>query len=392
MASVRLALALPTVAGDCLAMPERQIPPWPGGNRRDPQDPIEALERVWEDLRGRFGGGKGPNGSSGPLRRFSPWWIVGVIAAAWAATGIYIVAPDERGVILRFGRVVREVDPGPGYHMPFPIEEILKPSVTQIRKEEFGFRTMEIGPPTRYSDEDVEALMLTGDENIVKLQFIVQYRVKPEANGAADFLFNVRDPQRTLRDTAEAAVREVVGRNKIDDVLTEGKDRIQADAEKLLQTILDHYDTGIQVVTLQLQDVDPPDQVSDAFKDVIGAQQDKERLINEANGYANDVVPKARGQAAQLLNEAEAYKAVKVQDATGAAQRFIALHEEYNKAQDVTRRRLYLETMEEVMSRVNKILLDDLAAEQVVPYLPLEPALKPRMLERPLESPDMRAR
>jgi membrane protease subunit HflK len=244
---------------------------------------------------------------------------------------------------------------------------------------------MEIGPPARYRDEDVEALMLTGDENIVKLQFIVQYRVKPEANGATDFLFNVRDPQRTLRDTAEAAVREVVGRNRIDDVLTEGKDRIQADAEKLLQSILDRYDAGIQVVTLQLQDVDPPDQVSDAFKDVIGAQQDKERLINEANGYANDVVPKARGSAAQLLNEAEAYKAVKVQDATGAAQRFIALHEEYGKAQDVTRRRLYLETMELVMSRVNKILLDDLAAKQVVPYLPMDQVIKPRVLERPLE-------
>ena len=374
-------------------MPERPIPGWPGGNRRgsqDPQDVIEALERAWQELRGRFGGGG--DGSGSGRRRFSPWWIVLLIGVAWLASGIYIIAPDERGVILRFGRVVREADPGPGYRLPFPIEEVLKPSVTQIRKEEFGFRTIEIGPPARYSDEDVEALMLTGDENIVKLQFIVQYRVKPEANGAADFLFNVRDPQRTLRDTAEAAVREIVGRNNIDDVLTEGKDSIQADAEKLLQSILDRYDTGIQVVTLQLQDVDPPDQVSDAFKDVIGAQQDKERLINEANGYANDVVPKARGQAAQLLNESEAYKAVKVQDATGAAQRFIALHEEYSKAQDVTRRRLYLETREFVMSRVNKILHDDLAAEQVVPYLPLDQVFKPRPLERPLETPPAGAR
>ena len=340
------------------------------GNGGVPEDPLEALSNFWEELRQRFGShGRGP---------VNPWLIVAIVLLLYAASGIFIIAPDERGIILRFGRVVREVDPGPGYHLPWPFEEVLKPSVTQIRKDEFGFRTVAVGPPARYRDVDVEALMLTGDENIVKLQFIAQYKVKTEARGAIDFLFNVRDPQATVRDAAEAAMREVVGRNQIDDALTEGKERIQEEAQQLLQEVLDRYQIGLEIVTVKLQDVDPPDQVSDAFKDVISAQQDRERLINEASGYANDVVPKARGQAAQLLNEAEAYKAAKVQDATGAAQRFIALHDEYMKAKEVTRQRLYLETMEEVLGKMDKILLDDVAGKQVVPYLPLDQMLRRR--------------
>ena len=351
-------------------MPERPGGSWPGGG---PEDPLEVVSKAWEDLRRRFGGTR--------RGRFSPWLIVAIALPLYALSGIFIVAPDERGVVLRFGRVVREADPGPGYHLPWPVEQVLKPSVTQIRKAEFGFRTVDAGPPARYRDEDVEALMLTGDENIVKLQFIAQYKVKPEPRGATDFLFNVRDPQETVRAAAEAAMREILGRNNIDNALTEGKELIQEDAQRLLQEILDRYQVGLEVAALKLQDVDPPDQVSDAFKDVISAQQDKERLINEATGYANDVVPKARGQAAQLINEAEGYKAAKLQDAAGAAQRFIALHDEYSKAKAVTRQRLYLETMEEVMGRMNKIFLDDLAGKQVVPYLPLDQVLKPRPAE-----------
>lgn len=344
-----------------------QFPGGFGGGGR-PDDPLDELRRLWEQFRGRVGGG----GRS----RLNPWFIVAIALPLYALTGIFIVAPDERGIVLRFGRVVREADSGPGYHLPWPIEEVLKPSVTQIRKEEFGFRTVAVGPPARYRGEDAEALMVTGDENIVKLQFIVQYRVKPDPAGATDFLFNVRDPQKTVRNAAEAAMREVIGRDDIDDALTEGKERIQTDAQTLLQNILDRYQLGIEVATVKLQDVDPPDQVADAFKDVISAQQDKERLINEARGYANDVVPKARGQAAQLLNEAEAYAAVKVRDATGAAQRFVALYDEYSKAKEVTRLRLYLETMEEVLGRTNLVLLDDLAGKQVVPYLPLDQVIK----------------
>jgi membrane protease subunit HflK len=339
------------------------------------EDPLREIQKIFEEGRRRF--------AARTPSRFSPWLIALIALLLYAVSGLYIVGPDERGIILRFGRVVREADPGPGYHLPWPIEQVLKPSVTQIRKEEFGFRTVEVGPPARYRDVEQEALMLTGDENIVKLQFIVQFKVKTDPKGATDFLFNVRDPQDTVRDAAEAAMREVLGRNAIDNALTEGKEQIQQDAQVLLQHILDQYGVGLEVVTVKLQDVDPPNQVSDAFKDVISAQQDKERLINEARGYANDVVPKARGQAAQLLNEAEGYRAAKVQDATGAAQRFSALQQEYEKAKDVTRLRLYLETMEQILPRVNKIILDEVAGKQVVPYLPLDQVIKPKSTEAP---------
>ncbi len=340
-------------------------------------DPMQEIQRLLEQVRNRFGSRRSP--------RINPWLVVLILLLLYALSGVYIVGPDERGIVLRFGRVVREADPGPGYHLPWPVEYVLKPSVTQIRKAEFGFRTVDLGPPARYRDVDQEALMLTGDENIVKLQFIVQFKVKSEPNGATDFLFNVRDQEQTVRDASEAAMREVLGRNDIDNALTEGKEQVQQDAQALLQTILDQYRAGLEVVTVKLQDVGPPDQVSDAFKDVISAQQDKERLINEARGYANDVVPKARGQAAQLLNEAEAYSAAKVQEATGAAQRFTALQQEYEKARDVTRLRLYLETMEQVLPRTNKIILDDVAGKQVVPYLPLDQLVRPKPAEAPAQ-------
>ena len=349
-----------------------EFPGWPP--RRPPQDPLEEIKDFLESIRSRLTPGRS---------RFSPYLLVAIGLVVWLASGIYIVAPDERGVVLRFGKVVRETDSGPHYRLPWPIEQVLKPSVTQIRKEELGFRTIDPGPPARYREIDAEALMLTGDENIVKLEFIVQFRVRPDASGVTDFLFNVRDPQSTLRSVAEAGMREVVGRTNIDSVLTEGKERVQEEAQQVLQAILDRYAAGIEVVTVQLQDVDPPDQVSDAFKDVISAQQDKERLINEAFGYANDVVPKARGEAAQLLNEAEGYREAKVREATGTAQRFIALEQEYAKAKDVTRRRLYLETLEEVLPRVNKIIVDDVAGKQIVPYLPLDQVLKQRRPETP---------
>ena len=351
-------------------MAEQWFPGRPASGGR-PDDPIEELRRLWGQMRAGRGGAAGPPA-------FNPWLLVAIALPLWLLSGIFIVAPDERGIVLRFGRVVREAGSGPGYHLPWPIEEVLKPSVTRIRKEEFGFRTVSIGPPARYSDEDSEALMVTGDENIVKLQVIVQYRIKQDANGAADFLFHVRDPEKTVRDAAEAAMREVIGRNEIDKALTEGKERIQNDAQALLQGILDRYGAGIEVATVKLQDVDPPDQVADAFKDVISAQQDKERLINESRGYANDVVPKARGQAAQLLNEAEGYAQAKVNEAEGAAARFISLHDEYAKATDVTRTRLYLEAMEEVLGRSNLLLLDEAAGKSVVPYLPLD-----QMINRP---------
>jgi len=326
--------------------------------KRTDDDAIEGLRELGRQWRGFFDS-------------IGPSLILLLLLLAYLASGIFIVAPDERAVVLRFGKAVREEGPGPHYRFPVPIEREIKVPVTKIRKEEIGFRTVSPGPPARYNQIDREALMLTGDNNIVELDFIVQYRIKQTPNGTTDYLFNVSDPRQAVRDAAEAAMREVIGASKIDDALTEGKDRIQNDAEQLLQQVLDDYGAGIEIVTVKLQDVDPPEAVNDAFKDVISAEQDKERMINEARGYANDIVPKARGQAAQMLNEAQAYAQEVVRDAEGAADRFIAVYEEYAKAKEVTKRRLYLETMERVLARADKIVLDSDASQRMVPYLPL---------------------
>jgi membrane protease subunit HflK len=346
--------------------------PFDFGRRPSSGDPIEDLQRLWREIKRKLpanpGSGFGVN----------PWLLVLIAAVLYALSGIYIVAPDERGLVLRFGRFVREAEPGPNYHLPWPIEQVVKPSVTQIRKEEFGFRTVSVGPPARYQRVNAEALMLTGDENIVQLEFIVQYRIRPDANGPRDFVFNLRDPQATLRDSAEAAMREVIGQTKIDDAMTEGRLGVEERTLAVLQAILDTYSSGIEALAVKLQDVGPPTPVSDAFKDVISAQQDKERLINESLGYANDVVPRARGQAAQMLNQAEAYKEAKVREAGGVADRFTALQEAYSASQEVTRRRLYLETMEAILPGMNKILIDETAGRQVLPYLPLDAAARRR--------------
>jgi membrane protease subunit HflK len=321
----------------------------------------------------------------GMLQRVSPWIIIVVLLLLYMLSGIYIIAPDERGVVLRFGRAVRQTEPGPHYRIPWPVESVFKVPVTKIRKEEIGFRTVSAGPPARYRQMDDEALMLTGDNNIVELDFIVQYKVKSGASGPTDYLFNVADQQQAVRDAAEATMREVIGASKIDDALTEGKERIQVDAQRLMQAILDQYQAGIELTTVKLQDVDPPDAVSDAFKDVINAEQDKERLINEARGYSNDIVPKARGQAAQLINEAEAYRETEVREAEGSAQRFIAVYKEYEKAKTVTKRRLYLETMEKILPGLHKVILGEGVGQQIVPYLPLD------QLQRPPTSPPQQA-
>jgi membrane protease subunit HflK len=349
---------------------------WPPRRRGTPQD--EALDNLRE-VAERI---------SGFLRRVSPWTILPILLALYLLTGIYIVAPEERAVVLRFGKAVRETGPGPSYRIPWPVEEVIKVQVTRIRKEEVGFRTISSGPPARYRQVGDEALMLTGDNNIVDLDFIIQYRVKSTPSGPSNFLFNVSNPDEALRDAAEAAMREVIGASKIDDALTEGKERIQVDAEKTLQDIVDQYEAGIEIVTLKLQDVGPPEPVSDAFKDVISAEQDKERMINEARGYSNDIVPKARGEAAQLINEAQAYLETKVRDAEGVAQRFIAVYDEYEKAKEVTKRRLYIETLEEVLSRVDKIIVDDAVSQQIVPYLPLDQlGNRPRQSVQPGSAP-----
>ncbi len=302
------------------------------------------------------------------------WIIVLVIAALWLASGIYIVAPDEMGVVKRFGKMVRTAGGGPHWHVPYPIETVLKPKVTTVHRLEVGFRTVYPGPPARYRAVPTEAQMLTGDANIVALEFIVQFQIKDPVQ----FLFNVRGQEKTIKDAAEAAMREVVGKNTIDEVLTGGKFQIQQDTQTLLQSILDNYEAGILIKGVQLQDVLPPEPVLAAFKDVASAKEDKEKTENQAQGYRNDILPKAKGMASQIINEAQAYKSAKVNQAKGDASRFLQVLTEYRKAKDVTRTRIYLETMEEILPKMEKILIEKKMSERVLPYLPLERIQKDR--------------
>ena len=301
--------------------------------------------------------------------------LIAILAIMWLATGIYIVAPDEKGVVMRFGKWVSTTGPGPHYHLPSPIETVLKPKVTEVKRIEVGFRTIDQGPPARYSDVPRESLMLTGDENIIDIDIIVQYRILDPGK----FLFNIRDPHVTVRVASEAALREVIGANTIDEALTVGKFAIQENTKRLLQQILDSYGSGLQIVAVQLQDVHPPGQVRDAFRDVASAKEDKTRLINEAEGYRNAILPETRGRAAQIVNNAEAYMEEKILKAKGDADRFKSVLAEYEKAKDITRTRLYLETMEEILPGMDKFLLGGDSGSSVLPILPLgKGSLTPR--------------
>ncbi|MGE4193981.1 MAG: FtsH protease activity modulator HflK [Pseudodesulfovibrio sp.] len=312
------------------------------------------------------------------LKKFKlPGWklVLPIIVLLWIASGFYIVEPDEVGVVKQFGQYNRITTAGPNYHIPYPVESVLTPKVTQIRRVEFGFRS--VGRPLTQAFQQgasrevkEESLMLTGDENIVSVQFIVQYMIKDAKN----YLFNVNDPEQTLAHAGEAAMREVIGNGRIDDALTTGKQEIQVQTRDLMQRILDSYNTGLSVVAVQMQNVHPPDEVIEAFKDVASAREDKSRFINEAEAYQRDVLPKARGEAAHIINIAQAYKETKVRKAEGDAARFLSVLTEYNKAKDITRERLYLETMEEILSNpdAEKLIMSRDALRQSVPYLPLD--------------------
>lgn len=309
--------------------------------------------------------------------------IIGLCAifAIWLLSGIYIVNPDEQGVVLRFGKYDRTVEPGPHYALPEPIEKVYKPRVTQVLRSEVGFRS--VGQSATFQQGQVrtvaeEASMLTGDENIVNVQFSVQYKI----NDPIQYLFNVSDPTALVRNAAEAAMREVIGNSEIDSAITDGKLKIQSDATQLLQQILDRYGAGIKIIAVQLQDVHPPKEVIDAFKDVASAREDKSRIINQAEAYRNELLPKARGQAAALRNDAQAYSATRVRNAEGEAARFDALRKEYDKAPKVTRQRLYYEAMEDILANSpEKVLLDGNAAEKALPLLPLPGLASPADLE-----------
>ncbi|MCH5278047.1 MAG: FtsH protease activity modulator HflK [Desulfovibrionaceae bacterium] len=303
-------------------------------------------------------------------------WVFLAVVVVWVLTGIYIVQPDEQGVVLRFGRYVRTVGAGPHYHLPYPVEQVYRPKVSQVRQAEVGYRSQSTGgvfQQGRVQPVDEESAMLTGDENIINVQFNIQYHIKPD--GAVDYLFNVTQPDAVVKKAAEAAMREVIGKTTLDAALTGGRVKIQDDVTRLLQNILDRYQVGVQVVAVQMQDVQPPRDVSDAFKDVASAREDKQRLTNQAEAYRRDILPKAQGQAAEIVNQAEAYRQTRVRAAEGEAQRFLAVLEEYSKAQDVTRKRLLYETLEEIMSRpgMEKLVLPAGVGDHVLPLLPLDP-------------------
>jgi membrane protease subunit HflK len=307
-----------------------------------------------------------------------------LLILAWILSGIYTVAPDELGVIQRFGKLTRTSEPGLHYHLPYPIESLSSPRVTDIQRLEFGFRTTATGSSPQSQPLPDEALMLTTDENIVDLWFIVQFRIQ----NATDFLFNVADPYQTIRDAAEATMREVVGRNTIDEAMTAGRLDIQADAQKTLQQILDSYESGAQIITVQLQAVQPPEPVRDAFKEVISAREEKNKSINEAESYTSDILPRTRGLAVQTEYEAQGYKEQTIRRAQGDTARFLSLLKEYRKAEEVTRKRLYLEAMEDIVSKARKLVVDS-DKQGVLPLLQLQELGRPQS-EAPGQKQDLR--
>jgi membrane protease subunit HflK len=296
----------------------------------------------------------------------APLIVIGAILAIgvliWLATGFYMVGAGEQGVVRRFGKEVGRTGPGLRYHLPAPIERVEVVNLAVVRRVEVGFRS-----DPRYRVIPQEALMLTGDENIVDAQAIVQFRVKDPGQ----YLFRVRDPDQALRDATEVSLRSVIGRTTIDDAMTVGRVRVQDSARDFLQHLLDAYQSGLVVTELKLQVVDPPEQVKDAFHEVVRAREDRERLINEAMGYQEDVIPKARGQAEQMVRAAEAYKAQRLIRAEGDAAKFVTILREYERAQEVTEQRLYLETLQRVLPKAQKIIISPQLEGGVLPFLPL---------------------
>ena len=316
------------------------------------------------------------NGNDNQIKlEFNFMFIILVAAALWLASGFYKIQPGEEGVVTRFGKYVQTTKPGLNYHLPAPIESVIKVNTQLENSTEIGFRSINSASRFYKSNENAdvrdvptESLMLTGDQRIVDLDFEVLWRV----GNARDFLYNVEGPQKTIHDVAETAIREVIGTNNLDDALTDGKTKIKNDVIKLMSEILDSYKSGILVTGFNWKQVQPPSQVKDAFLDVKAALKDADRMRNEAQGYANDILPKAKGQAAQIIQDSEAYAESKVSAASGEADRFNQQLAAYRQAKSITEKRLYIEAMEEVLSKSNKVIMSQNAGGNVLPYLPLD--------------------
>ncbi len=359
----------------------------PGGGNQGPPD----LEELWRNFNRKLEGlfGRRGNGNGGPAagapspRRIGGGigLIAALVVAVWLASGFYIVPEGQRGVVLRFGKFVETTMPGPRWHMPYPIESA---EVVNL----LGVRTVEVGYRNNVKSKVLkESLMLTDDENIIDVQFAVQYVLK----SPNDYLFNSRDPEESVLQAAETSVREVVGKSSMDFVLYEGRAEVADRAHKLMQQILDRYGSGIQVSRVTMQNAQPPEQVQAAFDDAVRASQDRERQKNEGQSYANDVVPKARGMAARLNEEAQGYQRRVVEQAEGDASRFRLVVGEYSKAPQVTRDRMYIEAMQQVLSNTSKVLVDQKGGNNLL-YLPLDkliqmtnpsPGEAPKVVEAP---------
>jgi membrane protease subunit HflK len=341
-----------------------------------PPDLDEMLRNVNKKLNDLFGGrkrpssngsgdGDGDGGGGGNFKRFSGGLSIGVLLGLllllWIASGFYIVNEGQRGVVLRFGQYSETTQAGLSWHLPYPAETVELVNVSQVRTIEIGYRKNVASKVLK------ESLMLTDDENIIDIQFAVQYILKnPE-----EYLFNNRDPDEAVLQAAESSIREVIGKSSMDYVLYEGREDVAAKATVLMQQLLDHYKIGIAISKVTMQNAQPPEQVQAAFDDAVKAGQDKERQKNEGEAYANDVIPKAKGNAARLMEESEGYKQRVIESSTGDANRFKQILVEYNKAPDVTRDRLYLDMMQEILTNTNKILVDSKNSNNLL-YLPLD--------------------
>ena len=348
-----------------------------GANNDGPPD----LDELFVDLRKKIdnvfniksntsnnGGNGSPNGGKQPINSGSngipTGTIILVVFLIWMATGFYIVDQGSRGLVLQFGKNTEITQPGPRWHIPYPVETVEIVNQEQVRTTEVGYRSSRSGGT---SQELRESLMLTGDENIIDLQFAVQYNLK----SVQDYLFNNRSVENSVRGAAETAIREVVGKSKMDFVLYEGREEIAIKTKSLMQDILDRYKSGINITSVTMQNAQPPEQVQAAFDDAVKAKQDLERQKNEGQAYANDIVPKARGSASRLIAEANGYKAAIENEAKGNASRFDQILTEYTRAPEVTRNRLFLETQEQIMSSVSKVIVDQKGSNSLL-YLPLD--------------------
>ena len=343
----------------------------PNWGRRGGNGPPD-LDELWNRLRQRVsavlggrGGGRQPGTGEGKQFPFGVLILVGLVVVIWVASGFYIVDASQRGVVLRFGKYAQTTQPGPQWHLPYPIESVEIVNLSQVRTVEVGYRNNVRNKVLK------ESLMLTDDENIIDIQFAVQYLLRDPT----EYLFNSRDPDDAVMQAAETAIREIVGKSKMDFVLYESREQVAASAQTLMQQILDRYKTGVSISRVTMQQAQPPEQVQAAFDDAVKANQDRERQKNEGQAYANDVVPKARGTAARLMQEAEGYRQRVIANAEGEASRFRQVVTEYSRAPAVTRERLYLEAMQQVYSNTSKIIIDQKAGSNLL-FLPLDKVMQ----------------